>query len=80
MFPDENEVTKTRHPPYSLDLAPSGFFLLGHVKQLLQGGELLDWDSLFNTIVQILTGLEKVSLNDVVLFWMDRVGSCAVTH
>jgi hypothetical protein len=73
MFSDENDVTKTRHPPYSLDLTPSDFFLFGH----LRGAEFPDWNSLFDAIVQILTGLEKVSLNDVVLSWMDQVRSCA---
>jgi hypothetical protein len=35
MFPDEKHIMKAPHPTYSPDLAPSDFFLFGHVKQLL---------------------------------------------
>jgi hypothetical protein len=76
----ENGVTKARPFPYSPDLAPSGFFLFGQAKQLLRGAECPDWNSLFDAIVQLLTGLEKGTLNDIVLSWMDRLRSCAAAH
>jgi hypothetical protein len=66
-FREENDMTKTRHSPYSPDLTPFGFFLFGHVKQLLQGAEFPDRDSLFDAVVQILTRREKLTLNYVFL-------------
>jgi histone-lysine N-methyltransferase SETMAR len=32
---EDNNLKSALHPPYSPDLAPSGFFLFGHVKRLL---------------------------------------------
>jgi hypothetical protein len=36
-FYAENELELATHQPYSLDLVPSDFFLLGHVRHCLQG-------------------------------------------
>jgi histone-lysine N-methyltransferase SETMAR len=36
-FCKENGLWLTPHPPYSPDLAPSDFFLFGHVKEHLEG-------------------------------------------
>jgi hypothetical protein len=79
-FPDENDAAKAPHPLYSSDLPPSGFFLFGHVKQLLRGAEFPDRDSLFDANVQISTGLEKITVNDVVPSWIDRLRSWAAAH
>jgi hypothetical protein len=79
-FLDKNGTAKAPHPPYSPDLAPFDFFLSGHAKQLLRGAGFPDQDSLFDAIMRIVPGLEKVLLNDVFLFWMDRLQSCATAH
>jgi hypothetical protein len=80
VFLDENDVMKAPHPRYSPGLAPSDSLLFGHVKQLLPGAEFPDRDLLFDAIVQILTRREKVTLNDAVLSWVDRLRSCAAGH
>jgi hypothetical protein len=36
-FCEENGLRLASHPPYSLDLATSGFFLFGYVKERLKG-------------------------------------------
>jgi hypothetical protein len=36
---EDKNLKSAPHPPYSPDLAPSDFFLFGHVKRLLQGTE-----------------------------------------
>jgi histone-lysine N-methyltransferase SETMAR len=36
-FMARNKIVITSHPPYSPDLAPSDFYLFGHVKGLLRG-------------------------------------------
>jgi histone-lysine N-methyltransferase SETMAR len=36
-FCEENPVRLAVHPPYSPDLAPSDFFLFGHIKHCLHG-------------------------------------------
>jgi hypothetical protein len=36
-FPTENGLRLATHPPYSSDLAPSDLFLVGYVKDRLQG-------------------------------------------
>jgi hypothetical protein len=36
-FMARNEMVITAHPPYSPDLAPSGFYLFGPVKNLFMG-------------------------------------------
>jgi hypothetical protein len=64
-FLDENDMTKTLHAPYSPGLAPSDFFLFGHVKQLLREADSPDRDSLFDAMVQILTGREKVMFSRI---------------
>jgi hypothetical protein len=62
---DENDRRKALYLPYSPDLAPSDFFLFGHVKQLPPEVEFPDPDSLFKAIGQVFTGLGKVTLNYV---------------
>jgi hypothetical protein len=58
-FLDENDMMKALHPPYPSDLVPSDFFPFVHVKQLLRGVKYPDRGSLFDAIVQILTGSRK---------------------
>jgi hypothetical protein len=79
-FRDEIYMRKAPHLPYFPDLSPSDFFLFGHLKHLGGGAEFPDRDSLFDAIVHSLTALEKVSLNDMFLWRMDRIRSCTVAH
>jgi histone-lysine N-methyltransferase SETMAR len=61
------------HPPYSPDLATSDFYLFGHVKRCLAGLSFEDADQLLTAVEGILEGIEKVTLQAVLLEWMDRL-------
>jgi hypothetical protein len=50
------------HPPYSLDLAPSDFYLFGYVKRCLAGLSFEDADQLLAAAEGFLEGMEKVTL------------------
>jgi hypothetical protein len=39
---DHNSLKRAPHPPCSLDLAPSDFYLFGYVKHQLQGHEFTE--------------------------------------
>jgi histone-lysine N-methyltransferase SETMAR len=68
-----NAMKRAPHPPYSPDLAPSEFYLFGHVKQLLRGYEFADRETFLHAIEDISTGIEKVMLENVFLSWMERL-------
>jgi hypothetical protein len=46
-FFDENRMKMVLHPPYSLDIAPSDFYLFVHVKGYLASRSFLDAEELF---------------------------------
>jgi hypothetical protein len=47
------------HPPYSLDLAPSDFYLFGHVKGLFTGESFESGERLLSVVPGIPTFLGK---------------------
>jgi hypothetical protein len=49
-FCEENVLLLAPHPPYSPDLAPSDFFLLGYVKECLKGMLFPSYEELLDTI------------------------------
>jgi hypothetical protein len=55
------------YPPYSPDLAPSDFYLFGHVKCLLRGGSLETGEQLLLAVEGISRSLEKWTLTKVFL-------------
>jgi histone-lysine N-methyltransferase SETMAR len=55
------------HPPYSPDLAPSDFFLFGHVEGLLRGESFEAGERLLSAVEGILRSLEKWTLTKVFL-------------
>jgi hypothetical protein len=62
--------------PYSPDLAPSDFFLFGHVK-----GKLMEYraeipSELLVHIRVILAEIPRETLNAVFLEWMERLQKC----
>jgi hypothetical protein len=61
------------HPPYSPDLAPSDFYLLGHVKGLLMGGSFEAGERLLSAVEGFFGCFEKWTLTKVFLEWMTRV-------
>jgi hypothetical protein len=68
---EQNSMQKAPHPAYSPDLAPSGFYLFGYVKQLMSGCQFADQDCL------LLVGIEKVNLESVFHNWMKRLCQCS---
>jgi hypothetical protein len=70
---ERNRMKRAPHPLYSADLVPPDFYLFGHVKQLLRGYEFADREALLHAIEDILRGIEKVTLEDVFLSWMEKL-------
>jgi transposase len=68
-----NGMKRTRHPPYSPDLAPSDFFLFGYVKRKLMGYRVESKSELLVRIGVILAEIPRDVLNAVFLEWMDRL-------
>jgi hypothetical protein len=68
------------HPPYSLDLAPSDFYLFGYVKRCLAGLSFEDADQRLAAVQGIRESIEKVTLPAVFLDWMDRLKKCVATN
>jgi hypothetical protein len=72
-FMDDNLMTKTAHPPYSPNLAPSDFFLFSEVKKRLGGCFFDNADELLGPIHDILELFEAETLNRVYCEWMTRL-------
>jgi histone-lysine N-methyltransferase SETMAR len=49
-----NEMVIAAHPPYSPDLAPSDFYLFGHMKGLLRGEPFETGERLLSAVEGIL--------------------------
>jgi hypothetical protein len=45
-FLGSKQITVPEHPPYSLDLAPSEFFLVPKIKEILKGMHFDDMDDI----------------------------------
>jgi hypothetical protein len=67
-----NAMVIAAHPPYSPDLAPSDFYLLGHVKGLLRGGSFEAGERLLSAVEDILGSFEKWTLTKAFLECMTR--------
>jgi hypothetical protein len=61
------------HPPYSADLAPSDFFLFGHVKNRLHGITFQSHDESLAGIVAVLGQIPIETLQRVFEHWMQRL-------
>jgi hypothetical protein len=59
--------------PYSPDLAPSDFYLLGHVEGVLRGWSFEAGERLLSAVEGILRSFEKWTLTKVFLEWMTRL-------
>jgi histone-lysine N-methyltransferase SETMAR len=61
------------HPPYSPDLAPSDFFLFGHVKEKLKGQKFPNEKALLQAIQNVLGEIPKATLIRVMDEWLRRL-------
>jgi histone-lysine N-methyltransferase SETMAR len=73
-FCDENGLRLAPHPPYSLNLTPSDFFLFGYVKERLKGILFPSYEELLDAIGEVVTGIESETLTAVFEHWMERLG------
>jgi histone-lysine N-methyltransferase SETMAR len=69
----ENRLEIAPHLPYSPDLAPSDFFLFGHVKHALEGDEFPSEEALLAAIHSILSNLTGDTLRAVFAKWIERL-------
>jgi hypothetical protein len=79
-FMHANRMPRVPHPPYSPDLAPSDFFLFGHVKRQLGGYSLDHADNLFTAVQEILDGSDKPTLIRFFEEWVRRLEQCIETE
>jgi transposase len=70
-FCAENGLRLATHPPYSLDLSPSDFFLFGHVKNRLQGIVSQSQDELLAGIREVLDEITVETLERAFEYWME---------
>jgi transposase len=75
-FLDAHGLRAAPHPPYSPDLAPSDFFLFGHVKRALQGSVFETVDELLKGVTEILSAIQPETLVGVFQEWMERIQTC----
>jgi hypothetical protein len=70
---NDNRMKLAPHPPHSLDLAPSDFYRFEYVKRCLAGLSFEDADQLLVAVEGVLEGIEKVTLQAVLLEWMNQL-------
>jgi hypothetical protein len=73
MFCEEHRFRLAVNPPYSIDLAQSGFFLFGHLKYCLQGIAFPSREELLAAIHEIVGAIPRPTLEDVFRHWMKRL-------
>jgi hypothetical protein len=73
---ETNGMTRADHPPSSLDLAPSDFYLFGHIKSRLARTSFDEGRDLLSTVKAILGSIDKWTLDRVFLEWMERLQRC----
>jgi histone-lysine N-methyltransferase SETMAR len=62
---NENRMKSAPHPPYSPNLAPSGFYLIEYVKRCLAGLSFEDADQLLAAVEGALEGIESDLASDL---------------
>jgi histone-lysine N-methyltransferase SETMAR len=71
-FITENHTERVIHPPYSLNLAPSDFWLFGHVKTSLVGQIFDDPEQLLEAITEFLNEIQPPEVVTVFRHWVER--------
>jgi histone-lysine N-methyltransferase SETMAR len=72
-FCHENGLRILTQPAYSPDLAPSDFFLFGHVKHCLAGMSFASRDDLFEAIRSVVMAIPTETLHRVFDHWLERL-------
>jgi hypothetical protein len=55
---DENSLVTVPHPPYSPDLAPSDFWVFGHIKTSVVDCGFNDADELVEAVIRFLNEIQ----------------------
>jgi hypothetical protein len=71
-FCEENRLRLAVYPPYSYDLAPSGFFLFGHIRHCLQRIVFPSREELHAAIHEIVGAIPPPTLEEGFRHWMER--------
>jgi hypothetical protein len=72
-FFDENSLRRVPLPLYSSDIAPSDFWLFGHMKIALEGSHFKEPENLLETITEFLKEMHSSKLMIVFHHWIERV-------
>jgi hypothetical protein len=72
-FIPESHIGRVPHPPYSLDLAPSDFWLFGHVKTSLVSQTFDKPEQLLKAITKFLNEIQPPEVVAVFSHWVQRV-------
>jgi hypothetical protein len=73
---DHNSLRRAVHPPYSLDLAPSDFWLFAYLKEVVQRssfGEPDESHEVLSAIQDILRKIDHETLDAVFQEWIIRL-------
>jgi hypothetical protein len=73
---DHASLKRAPHPPDSHDLAPSDFYLFGHIRHQLQGHECTEGAELVSAISEILKQTPTDTLVDIFDDWMRMLQRC----
>jgi histone-lysine N-methyltransferase SETMAR len=66
-----------KHPPYSPDLAPTDFYLIGYLKERIKGHRFQSTHELIDTIHQIISEISREDIDDVMDAWIERLHTVA---
>jgi hypothetical protein len=68
-----HNMVRLQHPLYSLDLAPSDFYLFPIVKEKLNDIEMVDEECLFYRLQELLNDIPIRELRKVFTGWIKRL-------
>jgi hypothetical protein len=69
----ENHILHVPHPPYSLDIARSDFWLLGHVKTTLVVQRFEKPEECLEAVTEFLNEIQQSELELAFSHWLERV-------
>jgi histone-lysine N-methyltransferase SETMAR len=72
-FITENHIRHVPHPPYIPDLAPSDFWLFGHVETSLVGQTFDEPEQLLEAITEFLKEIQPLEVVAIFNHWVERV-------
>jgi transposase len=69
-------IQRAPHPPYSPDLAPSDFFLFGHLKEQMGGRESDSPEDVLEWVREVFHRIRRDTIEKVFEEWIRRVRRC----